>query len=177
MGTKESWRIALSTPHNGPLAVLQRFVRKRDFYAGGLMIVFGLVMSLKGPSYRLGSLMHMGPGFLPTALGVILICLGIAIAAPALALPEGEDEDLLPEHREWFAWGCILASPVAFMIFGALFGLAPGTFMCVFVASLGDRAGTLKSGLILSAVVTFFGVALFSYLLQVPMPIFTWRGF
>jgi hypothetical protein len=156
---------------------LQRFVRKRDFYAGGLMIVFGLVMSLKGPTYRLGTLMHMGPGFLPTALGVILICLGIAIAAPALALPEGEDEDLLPENREWFAWACILASPVAFMIFGALFGLAPGTFMCIFVASLGDRAATWKSCLGVSAIVTVFGVALFSYLLQIPMPIFTWRGF
>jgi len=159
------------------MALMQRFVRKRDFYAGGLMIVFGLVMSLKGPTYRLGSLMHMGPGFLPTALGVILICLGIAIAATAITVPEGEDEDLLPEHREWFAWGCILASPVAFMIFGALFGLAPGTFMCIFVASLGDRAGNLKSSVILSAVVTAFGVALFSYVLQIPMPIFTWRGF
>jgi putative tricarboxylic transport membrane protein len=156
---------------------MQRFVRKRDFYAGGLMILFGMVMSLKGPTYRLGTLMHMGPGFLPTALGVLLIFLGIAIAAPALALAEGEDEDLLPEHREWFAWGCILASPVAFMIFGALFGLAPGTFMCIFVASLGDRGGNLKSSLVLSAIVTFFGVALFSYLLQIPMPIFTWRGF
>ena len=31
----------LSTPHHGPLALLQRFVRKRDFYAGGLMILFG----------------------------------------------------------------------------------------------------------------------------------------
>ena len=81
------------------------------------------------------------------------------------------------------AWGstyylpAILASPIAFMIFGSLFGLAPGTFMCIFVASLGDRAGSLKSGVILSAVVTFFGVALFSYVLQIPMPIFTWRGF
>ena len=73
------------------------------------MILFGLVMALKGPTYRLGTLMHMGPGYLPTALGVILIGLGIAIAAAALPLAEGEDEDILPENREWFAWGCILA--------------------------------------------------------------------
>ena len=37
-------------------------------------------MAIKGPTYSVGTLMHMGPGFLPTALGVILICLGIAIA-------------------------------------------------------------------------------------------------
>jgi hypothetical protein len=45
---------------------------KRDFYAGGLTVLFGLVMALKGPSYRLGTLMHMGPGFMPTVLGIIL---------------------------------------------------------------------------------------------------------
>ena len=67
--------------------LVQNLVRKRDFYAGALMIFFGLVMALKGPGYRLGTLMHMGPGFLPTALGVILICLGIAIAGTAIDSP------------------------------------------------------------------------------------------
>jgi hypothetical protein len=152
-------------------------VRKRDFYAGLLMIFFGLVMALKGPTYRLGSLMHMGPGFMPTALGALLICLGIAIAIAGLSAEEGEDEDLLPENPEWFAWGCILASPLAFMLFGSLFGLAPATFACVFVAAMGDREMTLKKAILLSAFIMVFGVALFSYLLQIPMPILTWRGF
>lgn len=140
------------------------------------MILFGLVMALKGPTYQLGTLMHMGPGFLPTVLGVILICLGIAIAGSALTVPEGEDEDILPENREWFAWGCILASPLAFILFGTYGGMAPGTFACVFVAALGDRQATLKSMLVLSAVVTVFGVLLFSYILQIPMPVLRWGG-
>ena len=151
-------------------------MRKKDFYAGGLMILFGLVMSLKGPSYRLGSLMHMGPGFLPTVLGVILIFLGIAIAVGSLNTADGEDEDILPENREWLAWGCILASPLAFMLVGSYFGLAPATFACVFVASMGDRDANLKNSLILSALITVFGVGLFSYILQIPMPVLTWRG-
>lgn len=155
---------------------MRNFLRKRDFYAGSLMILFGLVMALKGPAYRLGTLMHMGPGFLPTALGVILICLGIAIAAPAFALPEGEDEDILPEHPEWWGWGCILASPLAFILFGTVGGLAPATFACVFVAALGDKTATLKSSAILASIITVFGVALFHYLLQIPMPVFEWRG-
>ena len=140
------------------------------------MILFGLVMSLKGPSYRLGSLMHMGPGFLPTALGIILICLGVAIAAGSLATADGEEEDILPENREWLAWACILCSPLAFMLFGSYFGMAPGTFACVFVAAMGDRDATLKNSIVLSTIVTVFGVALFSYVLQIPMPVLTWRG-
>jgi hypothetical protein len=151
-------------------------VRKRDFYAGLLMIFFGLVMALKGPTYHLGTLMHMGPGYLPTALGSLLICLGIAIAGSATSVPEGEDEDILPANREWFAWACILASPLAFILFGSYFGMAPATFACVFVAAMGDRQATVKSSAVLAAIITVFGVALFSYLLQVPMPILTWRG-
>jgi putative tricarboxylic transport membrane protein len=161
----------------GPVAQLvQNLVRKRDFYAGALVIFFGLVMALKGPGYRLGTLMHMGPGFLPTALGVILICLGIAIAGTGLTVPEGEDEDILPEHPEWLGWACILAGPLCFILFGSFFGLIPAIFSCVFVSSFGDRTATLKGSVILAAVVTAFGVGLFSYILQVPMPLLAWRG-
>jgi hypothetical protein len=164
-------------PGHGPVAhMVQNLVRKRDFYAGGLVIFFGLVMALKGPGYRLGTLMHMGPGFLPTALGVILICLGVAIAGTAISVPEGEDEDILPKHPEWFGWACILAGPLCFILFGSYFGLIPAIFSCVFVSSLGDRTATLKNSIVLAAVVTIFGVGLFSYVLQVPMPLLAWRG-
>lgn len=172
------WRTALrhDHKHSTVIGLAQNFVRKRDFYAGGLMILFGLVMSLKGPSYRLGTLMHMGPGFLPTVLGVILIGLGIAIAGSALGVPAGEEEDILPEHPEWWGWACILSSPLFFILFGSYGGMAPGTFACVFVAALGDRTATYKGAAVLAAIVTAFGVTLFHYVLQVPMPVLEWRG-
>jgi hypothetical protein len=172
------WRTALrhDHKHSTVIGLAQTLVRKRDFYAGGLMILFGLVMSLKGPDYRLGTLMHMGPGFLPTVLGVILICLGIAIAGAGLTAADGEDESILPEKPEWLAWGCILCSPLAFMLFGSYGGMAPGTFACVFVAAMGDRDATLKNSAVLAAFVTAFGVSLFHFVLQVPMPVLEWRG-
>lgn len=165
-----------ASPESGALSGLRRIVRKRDFYAGGLMILFGMLMALKGPTYQLGTLMHMGPGFLPTALGVILIGLGVAIGATATAVPDGEDEDILPAQPQWFAWACILASPLVFIIFGSYGGMVPGTFMCVFVAALGDKDATWKSSLLLATLITVFGVALFSYVLQIPMPVLQWRG-
>lgn len=160
-------------------SLLRDAVRKRDFYAGGLMILLGLGIALKGATYRLGSPMHMGPGFFPTSLGVILVLVGIAIAAPVFApTADGEEqnESILPEHPEWLAWACILLSPVFFIFFGRYFGMIPGTFACVFVAALGDKNKTWKSTIILATVVTIFGVVLFSYFLQVPMPILTWGG-
>ncbi len=148
---------------------------KRDFYAGGLMILFGLFAALNGPKYTLGTLMHMGPGFLPTALGVLLVILGIAIAGTALTAKPGEDEEgILPEHPQWLGWGCILAGPLAFILFGKIGGMIPGTFACVFVSALGDREATWRSAAILGVVVTFFGVALFHYVLKIPMPLLRW---
>jgi hypothetical protein len=161
---------------NQILAIWRALTRKRDFYAGGLMILFGLVAALNGPSYRIGTLMHMGPGFMPTALGVILILLGIFIAAASFATPDGEDERILPEHPQWWGWFCIFAGPILFMIFGSYTGLLPAIFACVFVSSLGDRMTTWKGAFILATVITAFGIALFSYFLQVPMPVLAWRG-
>ena len=163
--------------HGNAFGFLRDLARRRDFYAGGLMILFGLVMSLKGPAYGLGTLMHMGPGFMPTALGVILVLLGIAIAATAVTAYDPNEDPILPEHPEWFGWGCILAGPFCFILFGNYFGMAPATFACVFVSAFGDKTATLKSCVVTAAVVTVFGVGLFSYFLQVPLPVLEWRGF
>jgi hypothetical protein len=160
-------------------APFRELTRRRDFYAGGLMTLLGLGVALKGwSSYRLGNLMHMGPGFLPTALGVILAVLGMAIAISAASpVPAGADEErFLPEHPQWWGWCCILAGPLLFIVCGRYVGLIPATFACVFVSALGDRTATWKSSLVLAVVVTVFGVGLFSYLLHIPMPVLTWRG-
>src|ERR1700689_259820 len=175
MAAKTAGRNELQ-PSTNPLRDL---VRKRDFYAGGLMALLGLGVALKGSTYRAGTLMHMGPGFLPTALGILLVLLGIAIAAGSRASGEpghAEEQNILPAEPQWLAWFCILMSPVCFIFFGRYFGMAPGTFACVFVAALGDKGATWRAPTVLATVVTIFGVGLFSYVLQVPMPIFTWRG-
>ena len=169
-------------PHHrarGELSVFaQIFKLRRDFCAGGLMVLFGLVAAVNGPHYHTGTLMHMGPGFMPTALGVILVLLGIAIAGTALAGSaddEEGDEHIMPPHPQWFAWLCILAGPFLFIVFGSIGGMAPATFACVFVSALGDRESTWKTSLMLAAGITVFGVVLFHYVLQVPMPVLEWR--
>ena len=149
-------------------------LRKRDFYAGGLMVLLGAGVTLNSLTYTTGTLMHMGPGMFPFILGIVLTFVGILIFGTALATPLGEDEHILPKNKEWRGWGCILAGPILFIICGEFLGMVAATFACVFVSALGDRTATLKGSFWLAAGVTFFGVLLFSYVLQIPFPMFRW---
>jgi len=139
------------------------------------MVLFGLVAALKGPAYGMGNLMHMGPGYMPTALGILLVILGVTISGAAVTKHDPEEERILPEHPEWFAWACILAGPLAFIVFGKIGGMIPGTFMCIFVSALGDREATWKGAVGVATVVTTFGVLLFHNVLKIPMPVLTWN--
>jgi Tripartite tricarboxylate transporter TctB family len=148
--------------------------QKRDYYAGGLMMLIGLGAAFESRNYNMGTLFHMGPGFFPLILGIVMTFLGILIAGVAATSEAAPDDQLTLPKPEWIAWLCILAGPFLFIILGSYGGLIPATFACVFVSALGDRTSTLKGALALAAGVTVFGVALFSYLLQVSLPMWRW---
>jgi hypothetical protein len=148
---------------------------KRDYYAGGLMLLLGVGAATVGTGYKFGTLARMGPGFMPVVLGVVLAFLGILIAGTALASSEPEEANFLPANPQWFGWLCIIGGPILFIIFGEFGGMIPAVFACVFVCALGDKTATYKSALVLAAGITVFGVLLFHYLLSIPFPLL--RGF
>jgi hypothetical protein len=148
--------------------------QKRDYYAGGLMTLIGVGAILEARHYNVGTLFHMGPGFFPIILGVVMTGLGVLIAGVAVLADAETDDQMSYPKPEWFAWGCILAGPILFIILGNYAGLVPATFACVFVSALGDRTSNVIGSLILAAGVTLFGWVLFSYFLQVSLPPFRW---
>ena len=144
---------------------------RRDYYGGALMSLIGLGAILEGQSYGIGTLTRMGPGFFPVALGGVMILLGILIAGSACISREVDHETFLPAKPQWFAWGCIVASLIAFIVLGENAGLLPATFACVFVAAVGDKEITYRQALGLSFVISTVGILLFSFLLKMPFPI------
>lgn len=154
---------------------MENLLKKRDFYAGLAMTLLGAGVTLNSMTYKLGTLMHMGPGMFPFILGILLIFVGVLIFVSGLITPLEDGERILPESMEWRGWACILAGPLMFILFGEFFGMVAATFMCVFVSALGDRTATLKSSAILAACITVGGAFLFSYVLKVPFPLFRWR--
>ena len=153
---------------------MQNLLQKKDFYAGLLMVLLGAGVTLNSTTYNLGTHMHMGPGMFPFMLGILMTFIGILIFISGLMTPLEDGERILPQSMEWRGWICILAGPLMFILFGEFFGMVAATFMCVFVAALGERTATLKGSAILAAGITVIGAFLFSYVLKVPFPLFRW---
>src|SRR6202040_2082227 len=156
---------------SGETLLLEKFKLKRDYYAGGLMLVIGVGAAVIGTGYKFGSLARMGPGFMPVVLGIVLAFLGLLIAGTALGSSEPDDKKFLPDHPQWFGWLGIISGPILFIVLGQFGGMIPAVFACVFVCALGDKTATYKSAAILAAAVSVFGVLLFHYLLSIPFPL------
>jgi len=148
-----------------------KLAQRRDYYAGALVMLLGAGAAVMGSRYQIGSLTSMGPGFFPTALGILLAFLGALIAGTAsYGSPSNAPDTTM--RPDWRGWLCIVSGAGLFIVLAAHAGLVPATLACVFVAALGDRGNSWKNALCLAIGVTVFGTLLFSYVLQIQIPIF-----
>ena len=150
-------------------------LNKRDYYAGALVAMIGAGAAFQGSTYGIGSLAQMGSGFFPTMIGVGMILIGAAIAASGGSAGPAttglEDPHAAPAAVDWRGWIAIIAGVCLFMLLCEYVGLLPAIFACVFVSAMGSTTTTWKEALVLAVCVTVFGIALFSYLLQIQLPI------
>jgi hypothetical protein len=148
------------------------FSHRRDCYAGALMVLVGGGAAYVGSHYKMGSLTSMGPGYFPTILGIVLAIIGIIIAGSAAYAPASGAAEAPAPRPDWRGWLCITAAALLFIGLAKYVGLVAATFVCVFVAALGDRENSWKESALLAAGVTVFGVGLFSFVLHVQIPLF-----
>ena len=150
---------------------------RRDYYAGALMIVIGASAAFIGAKYQIGTLTKMGPGFFPTCLGVLLVFMGILIAAASRAGSGGGSHGAIDAlhsvhtNPDWRGWSCIIGSVISFIVLADNAGLAAATFTCVFVGASGDKQSTVKGSAILALGITVFAIILFSSILRVQIPV------
>ena len=149
----------------------------RDFWAGALMALIGLGALLKARTYGLGALADIGPGFLPTVLGAVLVLVGILIGAgvsPGKFGAEADTGHIAAGAFDWRGGGAIVLSVIAFISLAAYAGLVPAVFGCVYIAALGDRTARLASRTGLALGVTLLSTLVFHYLLRLPLQPFRW---
>jgi hypothetical protein len=151
-----------------------RRVRK-DHVAALLLIAMGIAILVIGFRYRMGTLVHMGAGFIPVVLGILMTAVGLVIGLLAYAgSAEEKAAQALPAPPDLRGGLCILGAVAVFVLVGAYGGLVPATFGSVFVAAMGDRNNTWKTSLLLALVMVVFGVIVFHYGLRVQLPLFAW---
>lgn len=146
---------------------------RRDLVAGALLALIGAGILAESQRYNLGTLTRMGPGLYPSILGCVMILMGALIALNRHSPGDDHAGEAETTPLDWRGFGCIVGGVLAFIVLGAYGGLAPASFACVFISALGDRTATLKNSVLLALAVTACGALLFSFGLQLQLPL--WR--
>ena len=149
-----------------------RIKNQKDFWAGVLFIAFGAFFAGFGLQYRIGTADKMGPGYFPTALGVIVILLGMVTSVGGLsakATPEKAEKSHLPT---------LLLILGSVMLFGLLFrplGLIVSLFLLVAISSYASHEFSLKATLINAAMLIVICLVVFVWGLKLQFQL--WPSF
>ena len=69
-----------------------RIKNQKDFFGGLLFIAIGLAFAWGASAYEIGRAAHMGPGYFPLAVGVLLAALGAVIVFKSLVIETADGE-------------------------------------------------------------------------------------
>lgn len=142
----------------------------RDFLAGLLFCAIGAGGLYVALSYPFGSVQHMGPGFFPRALGVILIGFGVVTMARGL-------RHAVPVEGGW-GWFPLVVITVSLVAFGWLIervGLVPSLAVLVLVSAYAGKEFKWIEAIALAAVLCLMAVAIFVWGLGLPYPLFAFE--
>jgi putative tricarboxylic transport membrane protein len=145
---------------------LVRISSPKDLIAGLLFAGIAVAGLWISSEYPVGVALRMGPGYIPRLLFLILLGLGLLVAARSLFV-EGADAGA-------WAWRPLVVIPGAMVLFGLAverLGLVLTTIAVVLTASLSWRNFRLVEALIAAAALALFTVAVFVSVLRLNIPV------
>jgi uncharacterized membrane protein YhaH (DUF805 family) len=147
---------------------------RKDFWTGIIYIVIGLGALLMARRYTFGSTAHMGPGYFPTAVALLLLAIGAVIVARCF-------------FADGASTGRIVLKPVALVLgstiaFGFLInrtGLIVAAVVLVLgCAAASDRFRLEWRPLLGMAALIAFCAGVFVVAMRIPMPLIgPWLSF
>lgn len=144
----------------------------KDFWAGVMFIAFGTFFAGFATQYKFGSAAHMGPAYFPTMVGVLLILIGVGVAAGALS---HKAEELKVNRFNWLVLLLILGPIVLFGLLLNTLGLVICVFMLVCISSYASHEFSWKAALGNAAVLIALCLFVFVYALKLQFSI--WPAF
>ena len=139
----------------------------KDIIAGAIFIMLGVGFATGSLAYEIGSPLSMGPGFVPLALGVILVGLGILVIAKGFIAGEGESIG----EVDWRAVVLITAALLFFGITIRGLGVIGALFGSSLIGALARSATSIREALVFAAALTVLSVVIFIFALQLRLPL------
>jgi Tripartite tricarboxylate transporter TctB family len=139
----------------------------KSLVAGLLFAGIGAAAMAISTDYRMGTALHMGPGYFPTVLGMLLAVVGVASAAQGLSVTGPAIGAV--------GWRPAAAITGAVLVFAAIvdrFGLVPACVAAVLLASLATRPWRPVQTMAVAAILSAAAVGIFIYGLQLPFTMF-----
>jgi len=139
----------------------------KDFLAGLLFILIGVLAVVVARDYPMGSAMRMGPGYFPTILGGILFLLGVYVMVRGI-------RSGTKVEGKW-GWKPLALITLSIVLFGFLMdrlGMIPALVVMIFAAALAGPEFRFKEVLILTVLMSVFAVGVFVYGLKLPFQLF-----
>jgi len=138
-------------------------IDKTDLLSGLIVLAVGSYFAYGALDYRIGTVIRMGPGYVPLALGLIAMGLGVLIMLSSL----GRSGAL--ESFRWRVVLPIVASILAFWLLLPRVGVLPATFVSVLVATLASPKSRLVPAIFLGVIIAVLIWACFVLLLGLPI--------
>lgn len=138
----------------------------RDFWAGLLFIAIAVGFVVLASGYRYGTAQRMGPGFFPTYVAGALGLLGLVIFLRSFVI-DGPRVDPIGMRQ-------LLVTLLAICIFGIALtsgGLVAAILSLVIVGALADPEVRIGETILLAIFLAVFSVAIFVYLLGLPLQV------
>ena len=140
----------------------------KDVLAGSVFIVLGGAFALGSLDYDIGTPLRMGPGYVPLALGLLLVALGVMIVIKGF-IAGGEGDPI--GGVEWRATAFVAASLLFFGLTVRGLGVIGALFGASLLASLARARTRPTTALAIAVGLTILSVLIFIAALQLRLPL------
>lgn len=147
---------------------MSRHINWPEILAALALGALGAFMVLEGSEFSMGSLRRMGPGYMPVAIGVILIGFSIALII---------ESGFAARKPFPFSWRPVLSVCVAMLFFALAartLGLIPATLGVVVLSAMADAPFRPLRAAVTGLVVATLGYLVFVLGLRISLDPFWW---
>lgn len=138
----------------------------RDLWAGAIVVVLGALTSIHALSYPIGTASHMGPGYFPLVLGILLMIFGSAIIVSS---------NEPPTKQEKICARTIVMVTVSMVAFAALLawsGLIPAVIAAVLLSGTASQDHDWWLSIKIAAALSLLSAVIFKYILGMQVHLF-----